>query len=158
MKKIQLSGGHVALVDDDMFDYLNQWKWYYSKSIKTGYAQRHEGSGLNRKTIGMHVEIMHPPTGTKVDHVDLDGCNNQRYNLRICTHSQNLINGRLRRTNKSGYKGVCWHKANHSWVAKIQFNGKALHLGSFDNTIDAARAYNRKAIELCGEFARLNDV
>jgi len=160
MKEIKLTQGKAALVDDDMFDYLNQWKWRYlkGKHERTGYAVRNEGNRHNRKMIRMHVVIMKPPPGMEIDHVDLNGCNNQRYNLRICTHSQNQMNINKRRDNTSGYKGVTWNKWHHSWYAFIRINGRRISLGYFYDPKDAARAYDCKAIELFGESARINDI
>jgi len=160
MKEIKLTQGKVALVDDDMFDFLNQWRWHYvkPKDSRTGYAARTVGPKYHTKMIYMHTLIMHTPSGMEVDHNDHNGCNNQRYNLRNCTSSQNKMNGILPRTNTSGYKGVSWDKRYHTWYAHIKINGKNIFLGNFDNPRDAARAYNEKAIELFGEFAQLNDV
>ena len=107
----------------------------------------------------MHREIMKTPEGMRTDHIDHNDLNNQRYNLRTCTASQNGANRKVNSTPKSSkYKGVYWHTGMKKFVAQIQFKKKSMRLGSFVNEDDAGMAYNKKAIELFGEFAFLNDV
>ena len=158
MKEIKLSQGKVALVDDADYEWLSQWKWSFAKdhTNRTGYAQRAEGKRPDRKIILMHREIMQTPSGMEVEHADLDGCNNQRYNLRNCTHAQNGMNGSVRKTNTSGFRGVSWNKGNKDWEARITISNKDFHLGCFDSPEDAARAYDQAAIRYFGEFANPN--
>lgn len=158
MKEIPLTQGKVALVDDEDYEWLNQWKWFYAKDGATGYARRMEGKKPRRTQVHMHQVIMRTPSGMEVDHKDNNGCNNQKQNLRNCTHSQNMKNEKLRKDNSSGFKGVIWHSIMNKWQAKIQCNGKRILLGYFDNSLDAARAYNLAAIKYYGEFANLNEV
>jgi hypothetical protein len=106
--------------------------------------------------LRMHNVIMSFLEGYEIDHKDGDGLNNQRYNLRVTTHTQNMKNQRLRSNNTSGYKGVTWHKGAGKWYAQIQVDGKRTYLGLFTILEDAARAYDTAALEHYGEFARLN--
>jgi len=150
-KEIQLTQGKVAIVDDEDFNFINQWHWNARQINGHWYAKRGEAG----KTIFMHRIIMNAPKGLEVDHIDGDGLNNLRENLRVCTHAENLRNQRLPRHNKSGYKGVLPY-INGKVRALIQLNGEKIFLGIFDNAEEAAHAYDAKAIELYGEFARLN--
>ena len=151
MKKIFLTQNKVALVDDEDYEYLNQWKWYAHKKGKKWYAESWTGY-----KIKMHTLIMNTPINFEVDHKDHNGLNNQKYNLRICTHSQNVKNSSKRSDNTSGYKGVFWYKQTNKWAAGISVNNKRIHLGYFEHKEDAAKAYNIAAIEHHGEFAQLN--
>jgi hypothetical protein len=105
----------------------------------------------------MHRQIANPPDGKEVDHINGVTLDNRRENLRVCSHSQNMHNRRLRqKNNKSGYKGVHWLARTKRWVAEIRVNGKSRHLGYFTEKTDAARAYDTAAAECFGEFAHLN--
>jgi len=153
--KIQLSKGKVALVDADMFDYLNQWSWFYHKN---GYAMRsYRKDGKYRKDR-MHRVVVNAPLGLDVDHINGNKLDNRRENLRIATRSQNNANKRMQSNNTSGYRGVNWHKQRGKWVAKIQVDRKSIHLGLYEKKEDAARAYNKAAVLYYGEFAQLNNI
>ena len=153
MKRIPLTQGKYALIDNDMFGYLNQWKWYAHKSGFTYYAERHEE---NRKTIIMHRVIMKAKKGQISDHRNCDGLDNRRKNLRFATRSQNGQNQRINIKGSSKYKGVSWHKRDQIWRAKIKLHGRFIHLGNYHNETVAACVYDQMAIKLFGEFARLN--
>lgn len=159
MKRIKLTRGKFALVDDVDFDYLNQWKWFCEASH---HAARDQHIGMDgkkeiKKRIKMHRLIMNPPANMEVDHIDGNCLNNQRNNLRVVTHAQNQKNLKRPITNTSGYKGVSWSKARQKWIAAI-YHGKMYNLGGYDTKEEAARKYNEVAIERFGEFARLNNV
>jgi len=97
------------------------------------------------------------PEGMVVDHINHDGMDNRKANLRAATHSQNLCHRRKHSGTKSSkYKGVHWHKFNKRWAARITFKKKTINLGYFRNEIDAAKAYDRAARKYHGEFASLN--
>lgn len=154
-KQIQLTQGKFTLVDDADYEWLVQWKWRYDGK---GYAIRGAvipGTG-KQKAVRMHQVIMSTPDGMEVDHQDCDGLNNQRKNLRVCTHAQNLYNRKKTSNNKSGYKGVCWHEEGKKWMAVARKDKQTIYLGLFKDPEDAARAYDAKARELFGEFARTN--
>lgn len=91
-----------------------------------------------------------------IDHADLNGLNNQRSNLRICTKSQNASNRAVDKRTKSGYKGVSWHRQSSKWRAYITVNYRQKSLGLYDCPTTAAKAYDKAAIKLHGTFANLN--
>lgn len=157
MKKISLTQGRSAIVDDIDFKYLMQWKWHYRS---TGYAGRSQ-SKTPTSTIYMHRELLNRILGhndfDRCDHENMNRLDNRRSNLRPASRSQNRANSKLQ-SGSSKFKGVSWSKADQKWRAHIKFQGKSKSIGFFDDEIDAARAYNKAAIEYFGEFARLNDV
>lgn len=157
MKTISLTQGQVALVDDEDFEELNNFTWHaHRRKGYTFYAVRWVAGGQGSR-IKMHQQILRMPY---VDHKDGDGLNNQRSNLRGCNHSQNLMNQRAQAGRSSQYKGVYHYRTNraHPWAAYITVNKRRIYLGYHSTEKDAARAYNAKAVELFGEFARLNEV
>jgi hypothetical protein len=149
MKEIKLTRGKVALVDDEDFEYLNQWKWFFNK----GYAGRHTGPRHRRKLVLMHRDILCVPDGLVTDHINHDGLDNRRSNLRSCTRAQNYANSDIHSNNTSGAKGVRLRKDTKKWSAIIKHNQKVIYLGCFKNLDEAARAYKDKAREIYGEFA-----
>lgn len=151
MKQIPLSRGKFALVDDEDFKVLNRYKWHCNNC---GYAMQRVRAGKQKRNIMMHRVILNCPDGMQTDHIDGNRLNNQKNNLRICTQSQNEINKGRRETNISGYKGVSYH--DKYIKARISCGGKQYHLGYFPDLISAAKAYDVKARELFGEYARLN--
>lgn len=149
MKRIPLTQGKYALVDDDMFDYLSQWKWYTHKNKNVYYAEK-------RRSYAMHRLIMNAKKGQPVDHKNRNGLDNQKDNLRFATISQNAQNQKLQRGCSSRYKGVNWHKRDKKWQSRIKINNKTIHLGYHHNEIVAAWVYDQMAKNLFKEFARLN--
>lgn len=156
MKQIELTQGHFALVDDEDFERLIQFKWHVNKNRNVVYAERKDKRGIFRVTVKMHREILNAPKGYCVDHIDGDGLNNTRSNLRLCTNSENIRNSNVGKRNTSGYKGVSWHARDKRWQAKIVMDGKQNHIGNFDTAEEAALAYNEAAKMHYGDFARLN--
>lgn len=153
-KQIPLTQGKFALVDDDDFEYLNQWKWNATQSGSTFYARRQEGIIPFKKTIPMHRQIMNTPAGMEVDHINGNGLDNRRENLRNCTHAENKRNNKRYSNNSSGYIGVDRNKGK--WRAYIQVNKKWIHLGYFSDPIDAAHAYDNAAEKYHGQYANTN--
>ena len=151
MKEIQLTQGQVALVDDENFERLNQFKWHAVKGKKIIYARRNSIT-INGKQHGiyMHHEIIgRPPKGFEVDHRNGQGLNNQQYNLRFVTRRQNQQN--LHNKSKgSRFPGVYWHKRLKKWKSQIEINGHRKHLGYFVNEFEAFDAYGQ-AINDIGE-------
>lgn len=158
MKEIPLTQGKVALVDDEDYGWLNQWKWCAYKGGNSSYAVRGIKKNGKRTLSKMHREILGTPKGMLTDHRNSNGLDNRRDNLRICNKFQNGMNRGKNDNNKSGYKGVCWHKASKKWRASIHINGKQIHLGLFNANKEAAIIYNEAAIKHFGEFGRLNDI
>ena len=157
MKKIKLTQGKYALIDNEDFKRINQFKWH--ANFIDGYwrAMRNiRKPNGKRETQLMHRFIMNTPKGMDTDHKNHDGLDNQKHNLRICTMAQNQHNQKLRQNTSSKYKGVTWHEQLKKWRTRIRLNGKRIHLGYYINEIKAARAYDMKAKELFGEFAYLN--
>lgn len=152
MKEIPLTQNKKALVDDDDIELLSKHTWCAWWSGRRWYAQ----CRFQRKVIYMHRLVTNASNGLEVDHIDKDGLNNQKSNLRVCTRGQNSRNTGKSKSNKSGYKGVCWASRRQSWLAQIKADGKNYFLGHYDDPIEAARAYDAKARELFGEFARTN--
>ena len=155
-KLLPLSKDKFALVDAEDFDRLNKFKWHVSKSSRTFYASRNKSRKTCRKEMYMHRLIINVTPGMFVDHIDHNGLNNRRSNLRLCTPQQNARNHRPQLRRSSKYKGVSWRKDGKVFRALIWYNKKSVHLGYFKSEIDAAKAYDKKAKELFGEFAYLN--
>lgn len=158
MKEIKLTRGLVALVDDEDFDWLNQFRWHVciSPKCRSIYAGAHVGP--QRKNRLMHRELLnlHDPQ-IHVDHRDGNGLNNQRSNLRIATRSQNQANRTSPRSDKtSRYKGVAWDKQQQMWRVQLKYCGRKHHLGRFYDETEAAKAYDNGARRIFGEFARPN--
>lgn len=151
-KLIPLTRGKFAIVDTEDYDHLSKHKWCATKNSQTFYACR----ARRGKKVFMHRLIANAPAGLLVDHIDGNGLNNQKHNLRLCTITQNARNRGPNRNASSRYKGISWSKCCKKWQARIRPNRKTIHLGLFDNEIQAGIAYDRKAEELFGEFAYLN--
>ena len=146
---IPLTRGLFAIVDAADYPELSKYKWYAQRGGGTFYAAR----SSNGRVISMHRQIMQPPEGMVVDHINGNGVNNRRRNLRVCTQLQNSQNNQ-RASGKSRFRGV--FPRGDKWEAHIQHNGEQFYLGLFDAEVEAARARDRKAFELAGEFAFLN--
>ena len=154
---VPLTNGKFTVVDE-CDAWVMEWKWYASKDPRRGafYARRNVRTNGKKSTISLHRVITGAKPGQCVDHVDGNGLNNQRANLRLATTSQNAINRGPQRDNTSGFKGVYWYKHDGKWRAQIRVNGKGYVLGCFSDPAEAARAYDIAAMELHGEFAWLN--
>ena len=151
-KEIQLTKGQVALVDDEDYEYLSQWKWHYSG----GYAMWRSHINGVKTTLLMHRLIMNTPDGLETDHINSNKLDNRRGNLRISTKPQNSANKPAPKNNTSGYKGVSWFKAGKLWTARLKVNGKLIYCGYFKNIEDAVIAYNTEAKKHLGEFVYPN--
>lgn len=154
MKTIPLSQGKVALVDDEDFERINQFKWCAAKNCNAYYAVRNTYNPKIR--IIMHRVILNAKKGDEIDHRNGNGLDNRKDNLRFCTPSQNHQNRRLMKGGTSKYKGVDWFKREKKWRSKIVVNKKAIYLGLFDSEIEAACVYDTAASRYFGEFARFN--
>ena len=136
MRKIELTKGKYALVDDDDFEYLNQWKWYFN----AGYAVR----GCPKRIL-MHRVILNTPNNMISDHINRDKLDNRRSNLRVATPSLNNFNTKTRIDNKSGIKGIYWSKLHEKWRVTISKENKRFSFGLYDLLRDAILV--RKKVE-----------
>lgn len=170
MAEIVLTNGMVAMIDDEDFHAIKTvefrdgkvWtgtisgvRWSALTNKRSIYAT---ASWPGRKPILLHRAVMNATAGHVVDHINHDGLDNRRCNLRLVTQTQNMANARHCDTSVSRFKGVWYWKQKNKYIARIKSNGKTIYLGLFDSDTDAAIAYNKKAIELRGEFAWLNPV
>lgn len=157
MKKIKLSQNKVTLVDDEDFEYLNQWNWtasWDSHGKKYYVLRKNYQDYKNPITIHMHRLIMNTPKGMICDHINGNSLDNRKSNLRNCTHAENQRNRGKNKNNTSGYKGVS--PLSSGWVSNINVKGKRIYLGYFVDIIKAAEAYDVASLKYFGEFANLN--
>jgi len=157
--EIRLTQGQAAVVDDDDADLAtSRWYAWKVKYGKTFYAVRNVRKPDGKRT----TERLHQVIAGRMciagvpDHIDRNGLNNRRDNLRPANDSQNQANQSLQTNNTSGFKGVCWGTRDGKWMAYITVSRKRRYLGVFGDPIEAARAYDRAAEEAFGEFAFLN--
>lgn len=156
MKEIKLTQGQVALVDDEDYEWLSQYTWsaHWDDKLKKYYASTHvkteDGKFPTRK---MHRLIMGNPKGKVVDHGDHDALNNQRYNLRVCTYSDNACNRKVQSNNTSGHAGVHFHTNTGKYQASITLRGKRFYLGLFSSYEEALSCRIAAESEMFGEFS-----
>lgn len=151
------NSGRFAIIDEDDAHIVDPYRWCCD-SLGYFRRKRRAGEGKGFSSVLMHREILNAPAGVDVDHINGDPSDNRRANLRVATRSQNRVNTGLQSNNTSGYKGVSWRVKHQKWqaaISRIEPRGMRF-LGHFDSAIEAARAYDAAAIELYGEFARLN--
>ena len=158
-REIPLTQGKKTKVDPDIYD-AYAWVGFRSdgRYVVKKVSTRAPAEFKTRSRMFLHNAIMRPPEGMVVDHINGDGYDNRRANLRICTPKQNSANLGMMSNNTSGYKGVhLFRSKGHTyWRAVIRCNDKLQSLGLFKNKHEAARAYNERALEIWGEFARPN--
>lgn len=143
-----------CLVDDEDFEELNKYKW----CLNNNYVGRRKTLSFRKSTIVyMHRELI-PSDKHDIDHINRNKLDNRKENLRACSRSENMRNTPKRGDNTSGYKGVTFDHRDKCWYAQITVNRKHHYLGRFKNIHDAAAAFNKKALELQGEFALLNKI
>jgi hypothetical protein len=155
MKTISLTHGKVALIDDEDYDFVIQHKWYSHQCRKN--APCYAIANQKNRVVRMHRLIMNAPKDLQVDHIDGNGLNNQKNNLRLCTAAENQHNQRVqKRAKTSKYKGVFTRKNRNKWSCQIKCNSKIYHLGYFKSEILAAKTYDTAAKKYFGQFAKLN--
>lgn len=161
--EIPLTKGYVAIVDDEDAD-LVALKWQVLARKTCQYARSAVYENGKQKVIYLHRVVMERKINRTlasrecVDHINHDGLDCRRSNLRSATYSENQHNQRLSRANTSGFKGVCWDKAHGLWVVYISLNGKKIYVGRFASAIEGGRAYNKAALKYHDEFAYLNPI
>lgn len=159
MKKISLTQGKFAIVDDLDFEWLSNFKWRLAKSGRTFYAIRWSPrNNGKRHLVQMHREILGLSHADKrlADHINGNGLCNLRSNLRSCNKLENCFNRRSNIASSSIFKGVRWDQRAHKWRVAIKHSGKIHNLGFFSNEIEAAKIYDKQAIIYFGQFARPN--
>ena len=152
-RTIRLTKGFVATVDGADFKPLSQHYWHAHVTKNTTYAR----SRINGRLVYMHRLLLSAPRGKEVDHVNSDGLDNRRSNIRLCTKSQNNANRRSFK-GTSRYKGVYFDKKRNRWVAEIQKDGRRRWLGMFEDESDAGEAYRNASLELFGEFSSAHSI
>jgi hypothetical protein len=156
LKTIEMKSGAVVLLDDEDHEVLSAYRWFARPGRHTCYAMRKRRVGGKDIVVLMHRQIMAAPAGLVVDHIDGNGLNNQRSNLRLCTSAENIRNQPKRRVTPSRYKGVFVCGTTGRWFVKILAHNRQIFLGRFASEHAAARAYNEAAQQFFGEFANLN--
>lgn len=154
------TGNLVAIVDDEDFDSLSQYKWRAMRARKRNHPDEFRAvrgtHGSGEGIVFMHRQITDAPKGIDVDHANGDTLDNRRANLRHCNQSQNQANRHaLEPLKTSRFKGVCWNGSR--WQAGIKVQGKSIHLGVYRDEKDAAAAYDEAARKHFGEFAHTNE-
>jgi hypothetical protein len=158
-RRIPLTRGKSAIVDPDDYYRLCNDKWFATKNGATFYAKRHTRKKDNSKhsSICMHRIIMNAPDHLVVDHINYNGLDNRKANLRLATRRQNSIHViRTMKPGSSKFKGVSRHTGKNKWGAQITSHGKTTFLGYFEDEIEAAKVYDEAAKKFHGEFAALN--
>lgn len=159
--RIQLANGKGSTIIDADF-VPPSMKWYITRGPRTAYAQRTDYTNGKRRGVLLHREVMAEilgrplEPGEEVDHINGNGLDNRRSNLRLATRSENGRNSRTRSDNTSGFKGVFWDKAAQKWRARIVVDGRRLYLGYYTDLVAAARMYDAAALAYHGAFASTN--
>jgi hypothetical protein len=157
MREIPLTQNLSALVDDEDYAWLSEHKWYAHRSRRkhgdVWYAQRTERRDGKKVTIAMHQAILKPTGGQMPDHINGNGLDNRRSNLRLVTQQQNQFN----QATRGKYKGV-FYKEDFipPWGARIMHGGETIYLGYYETAEEAARAYDTAALTLFGQYAKTN--
>lgn len=152
---IPLTKGKFAIIDEEDDNKISGYNWTVLECPNASYARANSQVNKKSTTILMHRLIMKAQKGQEIDHINHNGLDNRKCNLRFCTHSQNQMNRRIQKKT-SEYKGVHWDRVTKRWQSAIKQNQKLIFLGRFANKKEAAMAYDEAASKLFGEFACLN--
>lgn len=157
--KIQLTQGKTCLIDNDDYELIKEYSWAAHFERSNWYAVTSKRINGKLKTIRMHRLILDAKPGQYVDHINRNGLDNRKSNIRICTPQQNTLNRISHKNSSSKYKGVSLRKTTNKYESYISINGKRKHLGFFKKEIDAAKAYNSAALKYYNnDFILLNQV
>jgi hypothetical protein len=153
-KTIPLTQGKVAIVDDEDYNKLIQFKWSARRDSKSGtwYALHTYREGNGWKTILMHRKIVNASDGMDVDHENHNGLDNRKFNLRVCKHRYNCRNRRIQSNNTSDVAGVSWHKRDKKWMVYVRIDGKLKHFGYYSNLDEAIHVRHDAEKKYFGEF------
>ena len=152
---VPLTREYEAIIDAADLSLVNSYNWYAKVCKNTVYAVRTDRSESKQRDVYMHRVIMGEPGGFDVDHLDRNGLNNSRKNLRQATKAQNQHNAGVRSDNTSGFKGVGFYKHTAKWVARIRICGKQKHIGYYDSPEQAHAAYCKASAKYHGDFGRV---
>lgn len=152
MKKIKLTKGKFALVDDEDYGKLSKYKWHANHDNKGKfYADRSTFKGIKGEfERKMHRLIMDCPKGKEIDHIDGNGLNNQKSNLRVCTHAQNMKNMIAHKDSRSGLRGVS--PSGKKWQVRITNNYKEKYIGTYNSKLEAYQAYCDACTKYHGDY------
>lgn len=150
--KVGITQNKITLVDKEDLNRVSQHSWCFDKD--TGYAV----ATVKSKKISLHRFIMLEPKDKFVDHINFNKLDNRKKNLRICTPQESVWHTNKQTNNTSGYKGVSWAKRQNKWHAQIFVNYKNIHLGFFNDKLEAVKAYNKGALKYHGQFALINKI
>lgn len=159
MKEIKLTKNKISIIDDEDFDRVSKYKWHClanDYAARKFYYEKKDGKWVT-KYIRLHQFVLNE-FNKEIDHINGNRLDNRKENLRFCDRTLNNANIGLKSNNTSGYKGVRLNRTMKKWFASITAYKKVYYLGSFKDKIDAAKAYNKKAKELFGDFARINEL
>jgi hypothetical protein len=157
LREIPLTQGKVAIVDDDDYERLAKYKWCtYRSETGTWYVVRGEMSTRGYRHVRMHRAVLNAKPGEHCDHINGNGLDNRKSNLRIATNQQNSWNRRKPINGIARYKGVRAKQSNGKWTAQITIGGHHRYIGTFPTQEEAARAYDKAAMAVFGEYAKLN--
>lgn len=156
--EIKLTQGKIALIDDDDYNRVKNYSWCAHNEGSNWYAVTSIKNGNKHSTMRMHRLIMNAKPNKIMDHINGNGLDNRKENLRFCTHRENSRNKKAIIGRTSIYKGVSLRKSTGKFEAYININLKRKHLGFFIDEIQAAKAYNKAAKKHYGKFAKLNEI
>lgn len=143
MKTLNTTDGYQFIIDDEDFEEVSKYKWYFNRYVLTTSS---------KITKSLHRFIMKPKSNELIDHINRNTLDNRKCNLRICNYSENNRN----RKSKNNVKGIRWLSNRNKWQARITINKKQIFLGYFDKKIDAINAYNNAALLYHKQFSKLN--
>jgi hypothetical protein len=156
MREIVLVNGNKAFIDDEDYEKTTGYKWYLLKYGNNQYAIGYKYDGGNQTACLLHRLIMPVNEKDVIDHIDFNGLNNCKSNLRVVSNYENSWHHRLSKNNTSGYRGVSWDKSKGKYRATLRRYGEYFHLGNFSDAVEAARAYDEAAEKMFGVFAVKN--